>query len=642
LVLFIFPILSSAKNTSVLSVLPDKKKDTVPIYCEADKLEYVKGKGTIEGFGNVVINYKEVAIYSQYVKVDFDSDIIKAAKDIIFMSRDEKIIGDTIVYNMQTKKGDIDNASTCFPPMYYKGKKIIKNSDENFEVKSGLFTTCDLDKPHYSMRAKRINVDIGKRILASNVSVYAGEIPVFYFPFLVFPLTDKAVSWFFPTVGYSAEKGIWAKMGYNYSPSPSLYGNVFAEYMQLKGFGIGSENQLENKKWSGASSLYYFRQGDLDRYKINLQAQPTNSNSFFYSYYISDLNFDREFGPYFGPPSSWVKRKFTTYISLTDEPSPKSVKTKFDVKMDESVKEGFVGSVPKFTIFTNPNKMGNLPLTAGYSSSIGNYYYNGDNYALLSGGANFTTNSIDILQGLNLNSNLNLQGIAYSRYNTDLKGLAGGYKLSIGPRYHPFRDLHFLVYYNLDSQIEEDTYAYKTIPDQYLSSLLFYSNKYVESSISGNYDLLSRDPLAERFKKVCWDLNVNLQNGVQLISSTKYNVVRQNTLQNVSYVYVGKNNWSLTFGEQYSAYTAGTLAETIPQFDLTSEFRTTFGAYKFIFSTSFNVPGNQFRDRDYILTRDLHCWEASIIYRELRSEVWFQFGIKAFPGVGVTFLPKIF
>ena len=607
-----------------------------PIYCEADYLEYDREQGVVEGSGNVGIKYENIGIYSDHIKVNFKINEIMASGNISFISQSGKIMGDSITYNMTTKKGEVYNASTFSPPLYYRGKVINKISDDKIEVNKGLFTTCDLETPHYSLRAGRINIEIDKMVTASNITIYAGPIPVFYFPFLVFPLKEGAVSWFFPTIGHSQEKGIYVKAGYNYSPIPFLYGSIFFEYMQKKGMGVGSEYEYKSKKWGGASSLYYVRQGDANRYKINLKAQPSNSNSFFYTYFVNDTGFDREFGPYFSSPSNWVKKRWTTYISASCKLSRSPVNTKFDIKAEES-KEGFILAFPKFKLYTYPFKIRSFPVHTDWSSSIGNYFFNRENYFLFNNNIGFTPESLKILPGLSLGSRLNLQGVYCS-----INGLTPGYKFTIGPRLCPNRNFLLLVSYNLDSEIDEDTYTSKHNPEQYVRILTSYTGKFVEYDLSGNYDLGDSSDFAERFKKMRFDISVNSPRGFNFFSSTKYNVLCPGTVQNVSYVRANKDNWAIQFGSQYSGFTAGTNVNTTPLFDLTGEVNATFKKYKFIFSTSYDLVEKKFRERDYIITRDLHCWEASIIYRELRPEIWFQFSIKAFPGIGARFHPKIF
>lgn len=624
-----------------------------PIYCEADYLEYVRGKGIVEGHGNVEVEYTEVGIRADYVRVDFKNEEIRANGNVSFISKNVEIVGDSIAYNLKTKRGEVYNASTYFPPVHYRGKNIEKISDEEFRIKNGLFTTCELQKPHYRLQASKINIYLGETIIAQNVAVFVGPVPVFYLPILAFPLREGRQSWLIPSVGYSQSEGWYAKVGYNYSTSPSAYGSVFLKYMEKKGLGVGTEYEATGKKWNGTSSLYYVRQGDLDRYKINLKAQNTlpatdshfsgtdGSKFFLYLYFLSDKDFDREYGPYFGPPANWVNRKFTAYASY-GRPLSGPVNLKFDIKAEES-KEGSFYSAPRLKLYTYPLEMGSFPVHTGWSSSVGNYLAylgNSENYFLFHNRVDFIPKSLGVIPGLTIGSKFCLQGVYYNQNKVDgERGLVPGYKFVAGPRIQPHRDLLFDISYNLDSEIPEDTYTSTSVPEQYIRTYFSYTGNKVEASITGNYDLKSIGDISERFEKVRLDLSVNPAGKLRFYSTTKYNV-HPNTIQNVSYVNWIVGSAGVKFGGQYFGQT--TNINTSPLFDLTAEIDTTFKKYRFIFSASYDMVEKKFRDRDYIITRDLHCWEASLIYRELRQEIWFQVGIKAFPGLSVRFHPSIF
>lgn len=621
------------------------ENETGPVYCEAEYLEYFRNKNIVEGYGNVKVKYKNVGIYADYVKVDFKKEEVIARGNISFVSENWNVKGNTITYNLSTKRGDVFNASMYFSPVHYSGNKIEKISDEEFKVKGGLFTTCGEKKPHYRLQADSINIYLNNRIIASGVAFFIGPVPVFYLPVLVFPLREGRKSWLIPYLGYSQDKGWYVSAGYNYSWSPSVYGNVFFEYMERKGIGVGLESEIIEKKWNASSSLYYVRQGSLDRYKINLKVQPsaTNNwrvpqqNSFFYFYLLSDTNFDREYGPHFGPPSNWIQRRFTTYASYSKTLwSPTNFK--LNIKTQES-KEGTFRTLPVLKFYTYPGKMGVLPIYTNWSSSLGNYYINNENYLLFNNRIELTPESLKIIPGLIISSNLSLQGVYWNENNTGRNGIAPGYKLVVGPRIRSHRDFVFHLFYNLDSEIDEDTYTFSPIPSQYLSVYSSYTGNKVESKISGNYDLLSTEEIWERFKKVRFDLVINPYGNLRFYNTTKYNVYPR-SVQNISYVEGRTGNFTVKFGNQYFAFTSG--SSIAPVFDLTAEVNATFGKYNFIFSGSYDLSSQKFRDRDYIIKRDLHCWEASLFYRELRSEIWFQVGIKAFPGVSVKFHPSIF
>ena len=60
-------------------------------------------------------------------------------------------------YNFETKKGTILGGYVSSPPFYGKAGELdkIENKDQ-YKLDEGYVTTCDLEKPHYRVRAKHL------------------------------------------------------------------------------------------------------------------------------------------------------------------------------------------------------------------------------------------------------------------------------------------------------------------------------------------------------------------------------------------------------------------------------------------------------------------------------------------------------
>ena len=624
--------------------------ESIPIYCEADYLEYAKEKKLIQGNGNVKIEYRDINIYADYLRVDFNQEEILANGNVSFVSRTGNILGDSISYNLKTRSGLVKNASTDFEPMYYRGKEIEKISDDEFRVRNGLATTCDLVKPHYRFQASRINIYPNERLVAINVALYVGSIPVFYLPILTFPLKGGKISRFIPTIGYSAAKGWYVNAGYNYSIGRFTDANIFAEYMERKGFGIGTEMEQKSSKWNGASSLYYLREGEKDRYKINLKAQPEKSNSFAYLYMLSDNDYDKEFGSYFGSPDNWTRRKLTAFVSYNKN-FAESLNFQADLKREVS-KEAIFTSLPLISLYSTPFKTGNLPLYLDWSTSFGNNYrvdsagettevINEDGYLFSNNWLNYTPNPVPVNKKLNIVSGVDLQALYHSQqWSGGISNFYPGYKAKAGPRYRLNSYFTGEVTYNLDSEIQTDTSISMPGTVHYLRGIFIYDNRMFNIELTGNYHLLEDAWVWDKFKNARLDITINPEGKVRFYSGTKYHVYEK-TSQNLSYVQIMLNNLNMRFGNQY-------YYGTYPELYLTSEFDFTkvvtfLGTYRTIISSNYEVLGSTgtgFKDIDCVLIRDLHCWEASITYRILRKEIRFDIGIKAFPSARVGFYPS--
>jgi len=101
----------------------------------------------------------------------------------------EKLDGERMSYNLETKRGQVTLARTKFEDGFYNGEKIRQVSENVLFVSSGNYTSCNLEEePHYHFHSNRMKM-VGKdKVIAKPVILYIGDLPVFAIPYYVFPV----------------------------------------------------------------------------------------------------------------------------------------------------------------------------------------------------------------------------------------------------------------------------------------------------------------------------------------------------------------------------------------------------------------------------------------------------------------------
>jgi LPS-assembly protein len=84
---------------------------------------------------------------------------------------DRLLTGEQARYNLRNRKGRLLQASALVEGVHFTGK-VIEIEPQRLAVFSGSFTTCDRPKPHYEMKARRLELLGGRRVLASGVSLW--------------------------------------------------------------------------------------------------------------------------------------------------------------------------------------------------------------------------------------------------------------------------------------------------------------------------------------------------------------------------------------------------------------------------------------------------------------------------------------
>ncbi len=197
-------------------------------------------------YGNAKIEYQNITISASYIEIDWDRNSIYASftKDStgnkvgepVFTENNENFTAEKITYNFKTKKCKVKKIRTVEGEGYILGKSVKKMSDDILYVHKGDYTTCDAEKPHFSIRANKIKIIPGKKIITGPAYLTFFRIPTpLIFPFGYFPNNDKKSSGLIiPSYGESANMGFFFKQGgyyftLNKKMDLSLKGDIYTK-----------------------------------------------------------------------------------------------------------------------------------------------------------------------------------------------------------------------------------------------------------------------------------------------------------------------------------------------------------------------------------------------------------------------------
>ncbi len=140
---------------------------------EAGNIQYDGGKQTMIAFGSLDSTNAP--------------DKMPTMKDGTGVTR-----SDTITYNMKTQRGRTVNSYYNEGELFFKGsvlKKIDSNSFYGFKC---TFTTCNLDHPHFAIRARKLKIISNKLAISGPASPEFEGVPLpIGLPFGIFPMNPR-------------------------------------------------------------------------------------------------------------------------------------------------------------------------------------------------------------------------------------------------------------------------------------------------------------------------------------------------------------------------------------------------------------------------------------------------------------------
>jgi len=163
-------------------------------------LEYFAANRVIRITGDASVQQGPVSLKAGRVDYDIPGRVVlaKAKVDtadtntrivpLVLKDAGEEIMGSSLVFNVDTKKGKIEDATTQYENAYYRGQDLYKGDEKVFFVENGELTSCDKEEPHFHFSTSKMKIIHNDRVIARPVTLYIETIPVMRIPYYIFPL----------------------------------------------------------------------------------------------------------------------------------------------------------------------------------------------------------------------------------------------------------------------------------------------------------------------------------------------------------------------------------------------------------------------------------------------------------------------
>ncbi len=260
--------------------------DTVIYTNASDSLIFFVKNKKMNIYGDASILYRETDLKSANIYVDFKTNNIEA-EGISSDSLPQKYTGTPILkegtdsyegfrmrYNFKNKQGFISSAGTESDGARYTGAKIKKMDEETYFIENGIYTTCEIDTPHYHFYSPEMKVIHKDQIIAKWIWLNFGGVPFpIPIPFAIFPIESGRRSGIIPPVfGEDGTYGrYFSRFGYFWAISDYMDWNVTADYYTRGSYNLNSRFRYSKRyEFSGNLEGNYknFKSGeatDLDR-----------------------------------------------------------------------------------------------------------------------------------------------------------------------------------------------------------------------------------------------------------------------------------------------------------------------------------------------------------------------------------------
>ena len=192
------------KADTLTKTIPDSLKknndlQTTVVYSSKDSTVMDTKNQVVYLYGDAKVTYGDVVLSADFIKLNWDKSEVfaKGTKDTVakktigkpvFKQGGEPYDADEIKYNFKSRKAIIKGLITKQGDAYVQGVSVKKDDEDNLYIRNAVYTTCNLEHPHYSIRAPRIKLVGKKEIVSGPFHFELNEIPLpIGLPFGFFP-----------------------------------------------------------------------------------------------------------------------------------------------------------------------------------------------------------------------------------------------------------------------------------------------------------------------------------------------------------------------------------------------------------------------------------------------------------------------
>jgi LPS-assembly protein len=222
---------------------------------------------TMGGTNGVFVSGNGTTLTADSVFVDRASTEAIADGHVHIQQGDQVYVGEHVRYNLTTHNLVADQFRSGKPPVFMEGKGIhgdvVSNRVERgtYNATNAIITTDDVKNPAIKIRASRIKITPNEKVQAWNAVLYAGDVPLFYFPYYERNLGPHANNFdFIP--GYRSAFGPFILGSYTWYLNDELSGKVHLDYRQKRGVGVGPDFDYNLGLWGRGNFTYYYTHDD--------------------------------------------------------------------------------------------------------------------------------------------------------------------------------------------------------------------------------------------------------------------------------------------------------------------------------------------------------------------------------------------
>ncbi|WP_425914079.1 LPS-assembly protein LptD [Pseudomonas sp. GWSMS-1] len=179
------------------------------------------------------------------------------------------VVGDRAELQLDNGEAKVDNAEYVLHKSHIRGNALYAKREESaiIRLKDGTYTSCEPGSNAWHLKGNNITLNPATGFgTATNVTLRVKNIPVFYTPYIYFPIDDRRQSGFLPpSIGSSSGNGLTLQTPYYFNLAPNYDATLYPTYMSDRGLLMEGEFRYLTKNSEGQVGGAFLQDSNDDR-----------------------------------------------------------------------------------------------------------------------------------------------------------------------------------------------------------------------------------------------------------------------------------------------------------------------------------------------------------------------------------------
>lgn len=264
------PYCSGAYVEPVRPGMDDKTpKNEAPTYLNARASRYEQEQQVATLAGDVIMRQGSMQVQADEASLHQAENRGELNGNVRLRDSGALIVGDKAQVQLDTGEAEIDNAEYVLHRQAVRGNALYAKRAENaiIRLKDGTYTSCEPGSNAWTLKGNNITLNPATGFgTATNATLRVKDIPVFYTPYIYFPIDDRRQSGFLPpSISTSSDTGFSLTTPYYFNLAPNYDATLYPNYMVKRGLLTEGEFRYLTKSSEGQFGGAYLNDEDDDR-----------------------------------------------------------------------------------------------------------------------------------------------------------------------------------------------------------------------------------------------------------------------------------------------------------------------------------------------------------------------------------------